>query len=174
MRKRDVPTRYSSGKSLLPAVNVKVYRFGCSAANVATHFGCSDAAAERALLFWWQSTTESFWEELPQIASTVLPEATLHSAGRSGGWCVLSGLPELPSWDAVLLARYAKFVRLVHTDIAWRISRDVILEATTTNRWAEEGAEYYNFVDSSSGTTQCLPDLKRQAQAAGFGAVIRR
>lgn len=171
MKKSDIETR--AGR---PAINVKCQHFGMYARDVVEQFKCEEATAERALEFWFESACECFWESIGDTITHCFPgyDVKYYSEGRSGGWLVLHGLPDIESWDAILIARFAKFERLVHADIKWRSTREQIANDIEANQWARPGAEAYNFVDHGDGSTACIADLKDAAKAAGFAAVVRR
>jgi hypothetical protein len=41
------------------------------------------------------------------------PVAKVYSDGRSGGWLVVHGLPDVETWDAIALGRWAKFNKMI-------------------------------------------------------------
>jgi hypothetical protein len=52
------------------------------------------------------------WEFAQTLADdTFGAGAKVWSAGRSSGWCVVDGLPDVDSWDAIALGRWARFAR---------------------------------------------------------------
>lgn len=60
----------------------------------------------------WEAACQDGWEQLQDIASEIWPyRVEVHSEGRCGGWAVINGLYDLESWDAIELARWAKFAR---------------------------------------------------------------
>lgn len=174
MRKRDIQTHelhYMGPR--LPAINVKVYSFGCTAEGVARRFQCREDVARKAINFWFESAAGQFWEEAVEIARSIFPDATVNSAGRSSGWLVLSGMPALDHWDAPAVQRFARLQKEVRRLMTYLTSSDFMLEQIEANRWAEEGAEHYNFFDAKDGTVKCIAEEKRKAIQAGFGAVVR-
>lgn len=121
MRKSDVETRYIRGEHL-PAVNVKVHGSVAPAIleTVERDTGETGFAAWGAALLdadkwpeWtWESALEIGWETLRNDAEELLGAGvTVESDGRSGGWCVVIGLPEIETWDAVQLAKWARFAK---------------------------------------------------------------
>jgi hypothetical protein len=40
-------------------------------------------------------------------------EIQVWSAGRSGGWLVIEGLPDVDTWDAIMLSRWRRFAMIV-------------------------------------------------------------
>jgi len=168
MRKRDIATR--GGK---PCLNVKCYHFAPGLTPEAVG-AATDADFERATGYAWDSARELFWESAGNLAAEILGEAaTVYSAGRSGGWLAVHGLPPVETWDAVAVARWAKFARAIRAEMEDRAAADAVREEIEANGWAKPGAELYNFTDGPDGKTVCLADLKAQAIAAGFGAVVR-
>lgn len=66
---------------------------------------------------------------------------TLWQEGRSGGWVVVDGLPDIEEWDAIRLARWRKFERIAR-DIADGIPYQVISAIYINHyQWAKEEAE---------------------------------
>lgn len=45
-------------------------------------------------------------------------DVSLSREGRSGGWVVVDGLPEIEDWDAIRLARWRKFERIARESAA--------------------------------------------------------
>ena len=161
------------GRQSHPAVKVKCYNFA-RGLDVAAEFKCDEATAERALEFAWKSECEDFWEQAQELAEYNLgPGVTIYSEGRSSGWLVVHGLPDVETWDAIAVNRWFRFVRGVEADIAYRTSATNVREAIAANRWAEPDAEAYNFVYTADGQTLCIADLKAKAREAGFGPVVR-
>ena len=171
MRKSDIQLRRYYRESV-PTINVKCYHFGPSAEVIMARFGCDRATAEKASEFAWQSACEQFWREMPETVSEIFPGAKCYSDGRSSGWLVVTGLPEVESWDAVMVGKWAKLVKIVAAEIDYLKSDGYVLGEIEANQWAKPGAELYNFIDDN-GKTQCLADLKAAAIAAGYGAVVR-
>ena len=59
--------------------------------------------------------------------------------GRSGGWVVVDGLPELEDWDAVALAkwrRFERFAKAIAADVPYQLVSSLYL-----NVWQAERAE---------------------------------
>src|ERR1700674_439434 len=111
MRKSDVQTHragYGYGGTAYPAINVKCYGPSHGQA-VANHFKCDEQVAERACQFAFESAQEQFWAQATEYATDVFgTRVKVWSGGRSGGWLLLGGLPELSDWDAVAIGRYAR------------------------------------------------------------------
>lgn len=67
--------------------------------------------------FFYDACEDGF-EQLQEMADELWPDYSpkVWPEGRSGGWAVVEGLPDVDSWDAVMLAkwrRFAKCARLV-------------------------------------------------------------
>jgi hypothetical protein len=61
-------------------------------------------------LFW--QTCQSEWEMLQQDAEEIFGDGVeVNAGGRSGGWACVTGLEDIESWDAVMLAKWKKFAR---------------------------------------------------------------
>lgn len=166
MKKQDVEV-YGG----YPAVNVKVHNFGPSIDQIVERFGCSEATAEKALGFAWESATQGFWEYWQDTSDpATMPyfadyRVKVYGEGRSGGHLVVHGLPEVESWDAIMLSKWAKFEREVREDVDYRSSAEVIMEGIEANQWHLEGSELYNYVDVD-GQTFTIPQI-REAEANG-------
>lgn len=105
----------------LPCVNVKVYasvtRKVLDAVERDTGMpGFADWAQAKldadAWPEWaWESAIENGWECLETDAEQAFQgyAVKLHAEGRSGGWCVVKGLPDIDSWDAIMLGRWRRF-----------------------------------------------------------------
>lgn len=143
----------------LPAVNVKIYHFP-STYDVMDRFDCSEEVAGTALEYAFQSVQQAFWEDWANDTSSYFPNhnVKVFSAGRSGGWLVVEGLPEIEDWDAVMFGRWRKFEKAVNADVNHRTGREAVLEDIEANRWAESGARLYNFIDTPDGP-KCLVDI---------------
>lgn len=158
-----------------PSVNVKVYgRFGPSIEEITERFGCSEETAERALGFAWEASQQSFWEWWREIRDAEIdsPEyyfpghrIVVYAEGRSGGHLVVHGLPDVESWDAIMLGKWAKFAREVSEDVKYRCSAEVVMEDIEANQWHLDGSELYNYVDVG-GQTFTIPQI-REAEANG-------
>ena len=190
MKKSDVETRSGpyGGDPRGPCLNVKCYG-NWPRRELARHFGIDYNAPEldTALEYAWESACEQFWEQAQDVANYALEGAeraeklngkpgryTVYSAGRSGGWLVVEGLPDLETWDAIMLGRWAKFAKTIAADIAYRLGFDALRDDIEANEWLKPGAEKLNFVERKDGTTACIADLKAGAIAAGFGPAVRK
>jgi hypothetical protein len=154
-----------------PSVNVKVHQFGPMIGEIEKRFNCSEAQAEKALEYAWESAQESFWEDWREMANEAegLPyfagySVKIYGEGRSSGHLVVHGLPDVESWDAIILAKWAKFAKEVRADIDYRRSPEAVFEDIEANRWFEDGSERYNFVDVN-GKTFSVPEIKAAEKA---------
>lgn len=161
--KSDVET-HSAGyyAPYYPAVNVKVHRFP-QADDIADHFHCSEETAQKAAEYAWETAQTCFWENVQGTAEDVFGKGVkAYSAGRSSGWVIIDGLTEIESWDAIDLAKWRKFEKIIKAEVKYRTSKEVVFEDIEANRWAEDGAEQYNFIDTKDGQSHCIVDLKKQ------------
>lgn len=167
MKKDDVQFHLEGfGRRARPAVNVKVYRLPVKVEDVQKRFGCDEDTAEKALQFAFDSRQQMFWEDVQGIAEDCLGKGVkVYSEGRSGGWLVVEGLPAFDSWDAVQLGKWASFTASVAEVIKGYTDKEMLLDDIEANRWAEPGAEAYNFKDTEAGTI-CIVDEKRIGDAA--------
>lgn len=147
MRKSDVTTSYHRGSQGLPMVNVKVHRGlldltydeTCQLALefpdvLSTNpYADLERAAEGAE--WvFDAACESGWENLRNDAADLFGDGVeVYAEGRSGGWAVVRGLPDVESWDAIALGRWARFVKwaeagvqYVPYEMAWLLCANVL------------------------------------------------
>lgn len=142
-----------------PAINVKVRNMP-RVADVVAQFNCSEEQAEKALQFAFDSACRLFWEDMPELASEIFGlNLKVYSEGRSGGWYVVHGLPNIESWDAVMLAKWHKLEKAVKAEVQYRTSKEETLADIEANDWWKDGSEQYNFVDTALGV-RCIADLK--------------
>lgn len=166
-RKSDVDTHgIGYFGSQLPAVNVKVYR-GVDVGEVMSRFDCSEKNAITSLEYVFEAAQREFWEDAPSLAREILRDNSIrvYSEGRSGGWLVVAGLPEVEKWDALMLSRWRKFERAMRDQVRWLSSGDFVFDVIGVNRWVEEGAERYNFLDKN-GNTVCMVDVHEAEREA--------
>lgn len=141
-----------------PAVNVKVYRTIQAAWAAFVRDEDPDegftlewieenvSESELDSLFW--DTCANEFEYLAAYATTdedaIFPSqrygrVTVEPEGRSDGWAVVDGLPDIEEWDAILLARWRKFERVAR-DIADSVPLQM-LSTIYINQWEWEQAE---------------------------------
>ena len=172
MKKSDVKLHGDFLRQGYPAVNIKVYRMDWSNDTIEKQFECDSATAEQAGQFAFESAQEQFWETMPEVAKEVFGTVKVYSGGRSGGWLEVHGLPDVETWDAIQLGKWAKFERMVNGEVKYLTSWARIKESIKSNQWHKPGSEAYNFIDRN-GETVCIADLKQQAVKAGYGPVVR-
>jgi hypothetical protein len=127
---------------LYPSVNVKCYKFP-DIDDVMERFGCSEKTAERALEYAFETHAEMFWETAKDDLTEhyfVGERLKLYSAGRSGGWLVVVGLPDIEDWDAIALSRWARFATGIRREVDWLGEKDNVLELIALNEWATDQA----------------------------------
>ena len=129
MRKDEVQFHSDGYRDGHPAINVKVYSYPTPelARQVAEEHGEDperfaayvEREVERGYPSAYTAAEEFAVEDAYEMAQTEADEifeehtVKLYSEGRSGGWLVVHGLPEIEDWDAVLLAKWGKFNRYV-------------------------------------------------------------
>jgi len=156
-----------------PAVNVKIYAWPCSY-KIAQKLNCSEEQAAKAIEFAIEAAQEMFWEEIRDTADLYLGKGTkVYSVGRSGGWAIVEGLPDIDEWDAIQLSKWRRFEKSLKEEVKYRTSLDVIIEDIEANNWYLVGAEKYNFIDFPDGDFACIAEMKQRAIRAGFGPVVR-
>lgn len=159
-----------------PSVCVKVYNVGASIEDVVAKFACTEAQAEKALgfafdaacrAFWeyWQDTTGDCENGLSDNAYFPGHDVTVHCEGRSGGWLIVNGLPEIDEWDAILVTCWNKFQKDVKADVDYRMGKDTLLEDIDANKWHLEGASEFNFCDVPDKGTVCLAEVVQDVRA---------
>jgi hypothetical protein len=145
-----------------PAINVKVYGRTLSSNKVMEKFGCDEKVAEKALEYAYESNQELFWEEAKYLAEEIFgKDVRVYSEGRSGGWLVVNGLSQVADWDAPKVSKWGHFVRQIKAAMEGYLEESRWLEDIESNRWAEPGAEKYNFIDTKDGKTACVVDIVR-------------
>lgn len=129
MKKSDVETHYEHGRSH-PAVNVKHHLWVPDLIRKYKDDGhefSGDAGFWAWLKELWDRSDydaldgpdefarESCWDDAQTVADEIWPERTVKvwSEGRSGGWCVVHGLPDIEDWDAIALGRWARFEKQI-------------------------------------------------------------
>ncbi len=102
-------TMRREGGRIYPAVNVKVYHYDGPSAQPAEDAG-EDAAkfadwldqqSDHEREFWWRCAVENGWDRIQECATDRFgPGVAVYSAGRSGGWAIVEGLPDPNGEDA--------------------------------------------------------------------------
>lgn len=180
MRKEDIDRHWDRERSL-PAVNVKVYDFYPTPIVdvVMERWGISRDLAEKAVELAFEYNQGEFWgrwteeEELGYY----FPHSNVrvYQAGRMGGWLEVYGLKDLEYWDAIDVARWAKFQKAVKADVKYWTSEEAILERVDMNHYYLENSSLYNFTITPSGEDICLADARSDIIAYSmekYGKVI--
>lgn len=123
MRRDDVEISYHNGTRGLPMVNVKVR--GCwdlpwLAEQHRDDFPDTrfvpwlrDEAEQGAQEMAFEDACSSGFQQAEQDARDIFgTHVECWSAGRSGGWLVVQGLPDVDTWDAIMLGKWARFAKL--------------------------------------------------------------
>ena len=173
MKKSDIQFHSDSYRAAHPALNVKCHSFP-SGDDVTAHFKCEPEDGERAAGFAWDHACEMFWEQIQELAEFHLGSGVeAYGEGRCSGWLVVHNLPDVETWDAVRVSAWGRFALDVKKDIAFRVSSEAVFEDIEANAWYKPHAEKFNFINRADGPPVCIADLKADAIAAGFGAVVR-
>lgn len=86
---------------------------------------CEAHLNESELEGWWNLACEDGVELAASDAEEVFGQRVdVYRVGRSGGWLVVKGLPDVDEWDAVMVAKWGKFARWA------RATADAIPEMT--------------------------------------------
>ena len=81
---------------------------------------------------WFTFACEMEWDTAEDTARDVLcnNRVKVWSEGRSGGWAVVDGLPDIDDWDAIMLARWRRFeriARLTADDVPYQMASMIYL-----------------------------------------------
>lgn len=157
--KSDVTCRrVGYGGHAFPTVNVKSYAY-IGTERVIDRFGCSEATAQRALEWVWESACESFWEkdgDAHELADHYLSRYAYHvrdkvnQDGRSGGWLVVDGLPEVSEWDGALLNSWALFERAIRRAVDYLTSWEWAEDMIAANEWALDHAAIERMLEEAA------------------------
>lgn len=98
------------------------------------------------------------WCNSDERDDALFPDHTvkLETEGRSGGWLVVRGLPDLDCWDAVMLARWRKFERITRGMVEHFPA--TVAELVCLNTYAHHLADV-------EAERQRLAELDRQVEA---------
>ena len=63
---------------------------------------------------WFEAACTVGWEQVEELALEIfgrygVRRRDVRQDGRSGGWCVVEGLSDVESWDAIQLGRWRRF-----------------------------------------------------------------
>lgn len=171
--KADIEFHAEHYRPARPAINVKVYHYP-DVWQVMDTFDCGEELAQQALNYAFEAAQRDFWEDrVPAYVDMCLKEhfgnVQAYSEGRSGGWLVVDGLGYRSdiedSWDAIDLAKWRSFEATICREVKWMCSWEYVKSDIEANRWAEQGAELYNYIDFKDGHTECLVDMKQEGKA---------
>lgn len=124
------------GRPQYPAVNVKSYNWP-HVGKITDAFGCSEAPADKASEYAWEMHSEGFWEMAPEDAKHHFGEdAKAYSAGRSGGWLIVTGLAPIETWDAIMVSKWGRFEREMRAEVDRLCSDERVMESIEANEWA--------------------------------------
>jgi len=170
-----------------PAINVKVYHYP-TPWQVKDEFNCSIATAEQALGYALESAQWLFWNEYAQeeadfYLAPQFGKVKVYSEGRSSGWLVVEGVVSgyrgslfdespISEWDALDLTAWYRFQKAIKETIKYLCSWEVVKEDIEANRWAEEGAELYNYYEFADGHSECFVDMKQENRACPHCATV--
>lgn len=127
--KADVQTSYHSGTEHMPMVNVKIYAGmhdldwetididrDPEHADFDLHW-VNEHVSEEQQSQWWYHACEHGYEQAETDAQEIFGEhVKVWSAGRMGGWVVVDKLPEIESWDALMLAKWKRFANFARAE----------------------------------------------------------
>lgn len=132
----------------LPAVNVKIYtplarrdaeEVARMAGADARKLGAFVRDMERGKMPEWvfEQSCDSGWCDIKDDAINCFGHGVkVWQQGRSGGWCVVDGLPPIETWDAIMLGKWWQFERWVKQTVEAR--GFYALDVWYHNVWDEE------------------------------------
>lgn len=162
MRKSEVQFHRDGGRVSNPAINVKVYNLPMMNEKIVERFKCSTDDAERALQFAFESAQEMFWAGIESTAQSILgSHVRTFSEGRMGGWLTVHNMPPIEDWDAVLLGKWNKLVKLVESQIKELTTFDSMADDIEANRWVEPMSERFNFFRTTTGNDVCVAEINQ-------------
>lgn len=157
--KADVEFHSDGYREGHPAINVKVYKSITPAviADVNRDLGyeLTEEWVDEQLDnddqgTWFWSACEDEWEYAADYVREILSDYSLdiYAEGRQGGWMVVTGLPDLEDWDAVLLAKWRKCERVCR-EIADGIPYQIV-SLLAINVWEPEQADVQEDRDAAA------------------------
>ena len=122
------------------AIDVRYYGQGIDPGQVAERLGCSLAQAETCLQYVGETLAERFWEDAEDTARDIFGDKslTVYSEGRSGGWLVVNGLPDIEYWDAIMLGKWRSLKVRLQNEIKHIGDFDDIIDLIEANGWHVE------------------------------------
>ena len=135
--------REGYGFTRTPAINVKYYGRGIDPDRVADRLGCSPQRAELCLEYAGETLCEMFWEDAEDTARDIFGDKSLkvYSEGRSGGWLVVKGLPDIEYWDAIMLGKWRSLEVRLQNEVKYLGEFDYVIDLIETNEWHVEPEE---------------------------------
>lgn len=161
-RRKDEVVHHSDGfRGGHPAVNIKVPNLFDDVLAIAPEVARSEFSDDEAdvsrFVAWLRSLQDSDdyetldaaqywafhgdWEMVETDAQEIFDgyPVECYTEGRSGGWLVVQGLPDIEDWDAILLAKWRKFHRYVieiKAGFPWSVAWQ--LYANAYESWRED------------------------------------
>ena len=113
---------------------------GIDTDQVADRLGCSPQLARRALQYAGESLAEMFWEDAEATARDIFGDKSLkvYSEGRSGGWLVVEGLPDIEYWDAIMLGKWRSLEVRLQNEVKYIGEFDYVIDRIEANEWHVE------------------------------------
>ena len=135
--------REGYGFTRTPAINVKFYGH-IDPELVADRLGCSLPRAETCLQYAGETLAEmaeDFWDDIARdIFGDESLKVKVYSEGRSGGWLIVKGLPDIEYWDAIMLGKWRSLEVTLHNAIKVP-DFDYVIDLIETNEWHVEPEE---------------------------------
>ncbi len=122
MRRDNVQFHRNGYGPSYPAVNVKVHKgmteglrefrqYEPEASPRFTEEWIRENLNDDQIESWWQDACQLGFEQAEGIGQEIFDNVKIYSEGRSSGWIVVHGLKDFESWNAVDLAKWAKFAK---------------------------------------------------------------
>ena len=134
--------REGYGYTRTPAINVKFYGY-IDPDKVADRLGCSPERAETCLQYAGTTLADMFWDDAEDIARDIFGDKSLkvYSEGRSGGWLVVKGLPDIEYWDAIILGKWRSLEVRLQNEVKYIGKFDHVIDLIEANEWHVEPEE---------------------------------
>lgn len=133
-----------------PAIDVKCFHFGrdCAEGCItdqlrADHPNLTEEDADKIGSWAWDSAVTTFWDQARGIATEHLSipfeaEPEIECAGRSGGWLIVRGLPDVPTWSEPQRLAWGAFEEEINQLVAMLARWETIKEEIDSAGWVEE------------------------------------